>query len=229
MELQIGRYCTLKDPEQKAQYVCSVCSNVGLVSNPSDGKNWHNAEACQWCGFEWGIKRDEKKWYDAWMACGGERLFDKPYKERCEYFNQIANQYMRSLVYMPTKEEIAKLSFDDRLFSQYGLEHILDRSKRIVVEYNGVRTEHEFETNKVIKIHEDGAFFAICLDHGMPLLLASYFFSWDRSLSERVRIAYFALNSELFEGVYVIGDRCQIRGKDNIVYTISIEKKHISG
>ena len=224
MDLQIGRYCSLKDSEQEPQYKCRVCSNVGLISNPAQGKTWYNAEACHCCGFEWGIKRDEKKWYDAWMKCGGEILFDKPYEERCEYFNQIAVQYMKSSVYMPTKEELETLIFDERLFTQYGLEHKSDRNKKIVVEYSGVRTEYAFETNKVIKINDDGAYFAICIDHGMPLLMASSFFSWDRSLSERVRVAYIALNAELFEGVYAIGEKCQIRGKDNVVYTIRIDQ-----
>ena len=223
MNFQIGRYCSLKDTKQKPQYECRVCSNVGLISNVYEEKTWHNAEACQWCGYEWGIKRDEKKWYDAWLKCGGEKLFDKPYEERCEYFNQIAIKYMKSLAYIPTEEEMEKLSFDERLFSQYGLKHMSDKNKKIVVEYNGVQNEYPFETNRIFKIHDDGAYFAICIDHGMALLLASDFFFWDRNLSERVRVAYFALNAGLFEGAYVIGDKCRIRGKDNLVYTIYID------
>ena len=181
--------------EIQPEYICSVCSQVGFAYEHIEGKpDWHS-ENCRVCGFYSDSTLDKDKWYRAWKECGSETLFDKPYDERIDYMDKIQDAYLRFDYYIPTDLEIKELNISEQAFIQNNFRHITDSKKSIVVMFEGNITKYPYETNKIIQINENGAYFAICEDADFPHLFLSKNFVYNNKV---IRSSYIGLTPEVF-------------------------------
>ncbi len=206
--------------EIKPEYICSVCSQIGFAFEHTEGKpDWHS-ELCRVCGFYIDSNLDKDKWYKAWKECGSEALFEKPYDERIEYMDKIQDTYLRFDYYIPTDLEAKELNISERAFSQNGFQHVTDSKKTIVVEFEGNISKYPYETNKIIKIKDNGAYFAICEKDDLPYLFVSKSFTYNDKV---VRSSYIGLTPEVFYVAMAIIPPYEVEDISGNTYKIWIE------
>ncbi len=117
------------------KYVCPICSQVGLAFDPAEKSLKSYSQSCLCCGYHDNPMHPEYKetWYDSWLECGAEKLYEKPYEERREYYSRIVYADYAKYRYVLSDEEIEKHEFDEKIFTQYGFVSNSDSSKKSVL------------------------------------------------------------------------------------------------
>ena len=108
----------------------------------------------------------------------------------------------------------------ERAFTQNGFQHVTDSKKSIVVEFEGNISKYPYETNKIIKIKDNGAYFAICEKDDLPYLFVSKSFTYNDKV---VRSSYIGLTPEVFYVAMAIIPPYEVEDISGNTYKIWIE------
>lgn len=210
----------LVDDNRSLRYVCSVCSQRGLVNNMD------SFEICKSCGFLWGRNSSEKEiemWRNSWKEYGSKFLFDMPYKERCDYYEKIQECYFRKKYYIPDKDEISQKKFEDILFSQHGFHH-KKNNRLLCVEYDGKRNTYDYETNIVYVLGHESDYIAICeKDDKRYLFVSNSLFALEDNNTKLLRSFYIGLIPDVFGLLYSMENNCRLKSQIGTEYYLQIQ------
>ena len=207
-------------------YICPVCNNKGLLFDPSANSLDSLHQLCRCCGYRDNpnFKDGAAKWRDAWLACGGEYLFDKDNEDRMAYYSKIYYAFYSNYFYVVSDEEIEKKVYDEKLFTQYGFIHNEDSSKIITVRSeDGKSWKFDYVTNKLYCLDNEDKYFAVAEDSGRYFLFASEYLC--ESGANAYRGFYTGFVPDMFGLYFPIDRECVLLGKDRKNYFFNIEQK----
>ena len=195
------------------KYVCPICSQVGLAFDPAEKSLKSYSQSCLCCGYHDNPMHPEYKetWYDPWLECGAEKLYEKPYEERREYYSRIVYADYAKYRYVLSDEEIEKHEFDEKIFTQYGFVSNSDSSKKISVKSDDGRSwQFDYKTNTIFYLDDTEKFFAVGEepDRGRYFLFASEDLTKQSSGDRRYRGGFIGFVPDLFGGYYSLDDEC---------------------
>ena len=214
------------------KYVCSVCSQVGLVFDPEEDNIKSSSQRCLCCGYcdnpHYGSERSEreKNWRVAWLKCGAVKLYEKPDKERRKQYRSIVYADYANYRYVLSDEQIEKREFDDILFTQYGFVNNSDSSKKVTVRCeDGRNWQFEYKTNTLFYLDDTEKFFAVGEepDRDRHFLFGSEYLTKKSSGDRAYRGFYIGFIPDLFGAYYSLDDECILIGLDDNKYYFNIE------
>ena len=234
------------DPELNKEmgeprYICPACGQRGLLFDASDRSQDAFQTMCRVCGFHYfpvlpsrpfPVPDAEKKWGEAWKECGAEVLFEKDPEERSDYFTRIQYAFLCQTYYIPTDEEVVNRFFDvERLFSQHGLLHKRDSSRKITVRCEDGKTwEFPYETNTLLYLDDPEKYFTVAEEgekegsylSGRIYLAVGEYLSKKSSGERQYRGFEMGIFPEAYGGVYSLDKECVLVGLDNRKYYFDI-------
>lgn len=217
----------LKDYGYQPKYQCPLCKKHGLVFVPGEMDPKIPLNICHSCGYIWRYKRipkDEKIWLDSWKENGSIYLYDLPIQERCVAFLRILDSFYHKKYIFLSEDQIKNGDIDNRVFKQHGLKKVKRDKKIVVSSSDGNTTTYNYDTNNIVFIVGNEGYISLVEECKMPYLLVSdYLSKSDEGVSNPIRRTYIGLVPNMFSGVYSLINPCILKGKNDILYTISIE------
>jgi hypothetical protein len=233
----------LNNEKGEPKYVCPACKQTGLLLDASDASTKGFSQMCRICGYhflpvipgrEYPYPDADRKWGEAWNDCGAEVLFDKAPEERPDYYTKLQYAFIGKTYYIPTDEECANRTFDmEKLFSQYGLMHKSDSSRKITVKCeDGRYWGFPYETNKLYCLDDPVKYFAVAEEEAQPgsdhmpwtFLCVGEFLSKKSPSGKKYRGFYQGIEPEAFAGVFAFDEERVLIGLDEKKYIFNIEQ-----